>query len=402
MTVVINGTTGVSSSGGDTSTSLTTTTLVATTVNGLTVGKGAGSVATNTAVGSGALASGSQSGLYNSAFAYGALANNTTGSGSTAGGLNALANNTTGSNNTAWGNSALVNNTTASNNTAVGYQAGYTNSTGNSSTFVGYQAGYTSNNSATYSGNTCLGYRAGYSLTTGVNNTFVGGLDATNNYASGSLITTGSKNTILGNYAGNQGGLDIRTANNYIVLSDGDGNPRGYFNSDGDFYIGNTNGTSWPNGGVTLFKSYGGVQAIGASHATGAASGSTFGVFAYAGAVIGSITQNGTTGVLYNTSSDYRLKDITGPITGEQAKTFIMALQPKQGSWKADGSPFAGFVAHEFQEVSPSSVSGEKDAVDENGNAKMQAMQASSPEVMANLVAYIQELETRLSALENK
>jgi hypothetical protein len=42
-------------------------------------------------------------------------------------------------------------------------------------------------------------------------------------------MTTGSKNTILGAYNGNQGGLDIRTSSNNIVLSDGDGNPRGYY-----------------------------------------------------------------------------------------------------------------------------------------------------------------------------
>jgi hypothetical protein len=44
-------------------------------------------------------------------------------------------------------------------------------------------------------------------------------------------MTTGSKNTILGAYSGNQGGLDIRTLSNYIVLSDGDGNPRMYNNA---------------------------------------------------------------------------------------------------------------------------------------------------------------------------
>ena len=44
-------------------------------------------------------------------------------------------------------------------------------------------------------------------------------------------MTTGSANTILGGYSGNQGGLDIRTASNYIVLSDGDGNPRMYNNA---------------------------------------------------------------------------------------------------------------------------------------------------------------------------
>jgi len=112
---------------------------------------------------------------------------------------------------------------------------------------------------------------------------------------------------------------------------------------------------------------------------------------------VGSISVT-TTATAYNTSSDYRLKDVTGPVTG--AKDFIMALQPKQGTWKVDGSKFVGFLAHEFQEVSPSSVTGEKDAVDADGKPIMQAMQASSAEVMANLVAHIQNLETRLAALE--
>jgi len=120
---------------------------------------------------------------------------------------------------------------------------------------------------------------------------------------------------------------------------------------------------------------------------------------------VGSITVNGSA-TSYNTSSDYRLKNITGPLTG--AKDFIMALKPKQGTWKVDGSAFVGFLAHEFQEVSPSSVSGEKDAVDVDGKPIMQAMQASSSEVMANLVAFIQEqqalitqLTARITALES-
>jgi hypothetical protein len=42
----------------------------------------------------------------------------------------------------------------------------------------------------------------------------------------GYYLTTGTKNTIIGQFDGNNGGLDIRTASNHIVLSDGDGNPR--------------------------------------------------------------------------------------------------------------------------------------------------------------------------------
>ena len=171
-----------------------------------------------------------------------ALYNNTTGSynvaiGSGQAGLNygALGLNTTGSFNTAIGYGALIQNTTASNNTAVGYQAGYSNTTGAQNTnlgtfsgytntvasgnvFLGYNAGYTSNASSD-GYNTAVGASAGYSLTTGVRNSFFG----TN---AGYYVTTGAKNTVLGAYTGNQGGLDIRTASNYIVLSDGDGNPR--------------------------------------------------------------------------------------------------------------------------------------------------------------------------------
>jgi hypothetical protein len=147
----------------------------------------------------------------------------TSGANNVAVGNGALLVNTTGSNNIAIGYQASYNNTTGISNTAVGYQAGYTNQTGTANTFVGLYAGYVSNvNGNAY--NTCIGSFAGYNLTTGVSNTFIG-TSATAPGSSGSLITTGSKNTIIGAYNGNQGGLDIRTSSNYIVLSDGDGNP---------------------------------------------------------------------------------------------------------------------------------------------------------------------------------
>ena len=208
-----------------------------TTIEGLTVGRGAGAVSTNTVVGASALAantSGSESvglgyqalqanttGYSLVAVGYTALKANTTGTNQVAVGRNALLVNTTGSNNTALGDQALQANTTASNNTAVGYQAGYTNTTGAFNTFVGQQAGYTA---------------------TGGLNTFVG-------VQSGYTVTTGTKNSILGGYNGNQGGLDIRTASNNIVLSDGDGNPRMRADSNGQFYSLIT--------GVGLYADYG-------------------------------------------------------------------------------------------------------------------------------------------------
>ena len=139
--------------------------------------------------------------------------------------------NTTGSYNVAIGKDSLRLSTTASNNTAVGYQAGYSNQTGLYNTFVGYQAGYNSIGSSGTGSNSCFGILSGNQLTSGTINTFLG-------QSSGYYVTTGSKNTILGSYSGNQGGLDIRTASNYIVLSDGDGNPRGVFDSNGVLRLG--------------------------------------------------------------------------------------------------------------------------------------------------------------------
>jgi len=159
----------------------------------------------------------------NSGFGSGALYYNTTGSTNTATGVQALYNNTTASQNTAIGQRAGYNTTTAPSNVFIGSSAGYTNITGSYNTIIGDFAGYTLNNSATYGGNTLIGGQAGYALTTGVNNTFVGAMQATS-AACGASVTTGSRNTILGGYSGNQDSLDIRTANNYVVLSDGSGN----------------------------------------------------------------------------------------------------------------------------------------------------------------------------------
>ena len=230
------------------------TNLLGAVIEGLTVGKGAGAVATNTAVGASALAANTTGsnqvavgtnalnanteGIQNIAIGTDALLTNQTGNFNTSAGvgslrLNTASNNTafgwvalnvnsSGGNNTALGHSALASNTTASNNTAVGYQAGAINQTGAYNVFIGVGAG-----SAVVSGggNCFVGPLAGL-LSTGSSNTFVGSLVVGVSNGSGAAMLAGSKNTIIGNFSGNQSGLDIRTASNYIVLSDGDGNPQ--------------------------------------------------------------------------------------------------------------------------------------------------------------------------------
>jgi hypothetical protein len=77
-----------------------------------------------------------------------------------------------------------------------------------------------------------------------------------------------------------------------------------------------------------------------------------------------------------------------------------MSLQPKQGTWIVDGSEFRGFLAHDFAGPYRASVSGEKDAVDADGKPIMQSMQASSSEVMADLVALVQEQQAIIESLK--
>jgi hypothetical protein len=111
----------------------------------------------------------------------------------------------------------------------------------------------------------------------------------------------------------------------------------------------------------------------------------------------GSITLSTFT-TAYNTSSDYRLKDNIQPLTG--SGSFIDALQPRKWSWVQSGGNGVGFVAHEVAAVSPSSVSGEKDAVKEDGSPDYQVMEYGSAEFIANMIAELQELRRRVAQLE--
>jgi hypothetical protein len=91
-------------------------------LNGITVGSGSGSVANNTAVGTGALAT-NTTGASNTANGYQSLFANNTGQSNTAVGLQSLYNNVTGTNNTSIGSLALYTNTAGANNTAIGVNA---------------------------------------------------------------------------------------------------------------------------------------------------------------------------------------------------------------------------------------------------------------------------------------
>ena len=207
------------------------------TINGLTVGKGAGSNAFNTTVGSAALA-GSNTGANNTAIGYGTLFSNTSGASGTAIGTSALLVNTTGSYNTAVGHQALTSNTTASGNTAVGYTALYTTTTGANNTAVGYGA---LSSVSTKSSNTAIGYQTGLSADCN-EGVFIG--------MQSGYQTTGDSNIFIGYYTG----VSTTNGNNNIII--GRGSVAAAFNSSNSIAIGqnttakgNDTGFINPNGG---------------------------------------------------------------------------------------------------------------------------------------------------------
>jgi len=413
VTVTLPSTSGTMAVGGGTITTLTTTSDI--TVQGLTVGRGNGSQTNSTVLGNGALAA-SNSGQA-TAVGFNSLAANTTGR-NVAVGLYCLTTNTTGTFNNAFGDSALYYNTTGGNNTAVGVSALQANTTAFYNTAVGYQASFTSttatenvsvgyaaakltttgsqncafgnesliNNttgssntavghqsllaSTTSSNNTAVGYRAGFTNATGArvtyfgndagklstvsDNTFIG-------QAAGSAITTGDANTLLGRYNGNEGGLDIRTLSNFIVLSDGDGNPRAYCKGTASELGAWNFVSSGANGSHRLYGS--GLNnsdfAVYVDKPSATTSSSQYFVgFTISGQTVGNgmIAGNGASSAAFANFSDVRLKENIFDLPPQLPN--ILALRPVEFDYieSAGGGHQIGFIAQEIEIVYPDSV----------------------------------------------
>jgi len=118
----------------------------------------------------------------------------------------------------------------------------------------------------------------------------------------------------------------------------------------------------------------------------------------------GSITANGS-GTSFNTTSDYRLKE--NIVSLSDGITRIKQLIPKRFNFITDETNTLrdGFLAHEVSSIIPEAITGEKDAVDSEGEIDPQSIDQSKlvPLLTAALqeaIAKIEVLETKVAALE--
>ena len=189
------------------------------TVNNIKVGRGGGSIDSNTAIGSNALGA-NVTGDNNTAIGSNSLINNT-GKFNTGIGAESMMINTSGSFNTAIGVGALLRNSSGDQNVAVGRGTLNQNTTGSNNTAVGDNTSSNGGGSVTTgSYNTVLGSGSFNSNITGSNNTIIGATadvianNLTNATAIGYGATVATSNTIQ---LGNTSVTDVNTSGSFTA-----------------------------------------------------------------------------------------------------------------------------------------------------------------------------------------
>lgn len=204
--------------------------------------------------------------------------------------------------------------------------------------------------------------------------------------------TTGSNIELARIQSSREGANDAANLQFFTRLTGGSIAERARIDQTGNLLVGKTS-TDTTSGGLWLYSNltYGRINFVKSTASGTAATPAT--VFYYNGNSIGGINCT-STATAYSTSSDYRLKHNIQPM--QNALAIVAQLKPVTYKWNADDSESQGFIAHELQAVVPECVTGEKDAVDADGNPKYQGIDTSF--LVATLTAAIQEQQATILA----
>ena len=162
--------------------------------------------------------------------------------------------------------------------------------------------------------------------------------------------------------------------------------------SGGDLLVGTT--TLAGAGGIS-FQYLGSVGVATVNNNNAAATGHVFSSYRRSSVEIGSITQNGTTAILFNTTSDRRLKDNIAP--APSASDVIDAIEIVSHDWKAapDEHVAYGVIAQDLALVAPQAV-----LQGDDGKEIEKTWGVDYSKLVPLLIKEIQSLRARVAALE--
>ena len=201
--------------------------------------------------------------------------------------------------------------------------------------------------------------------------------------ASGNVILTRagtSENLTLGTYYITATSNDLQLASSAGIMTfSAGGGERMRIDSSGRVFIGGTSGSFGAR--LTLERDSYTIE----SRSSGTGSEGHV-VFRNGNGAVGSIFTNASA-TAYNTSSDARLKEITGSARGLEV---INALNPVAYNWKADGKADEGLIAQEVLDIVPNAVSGSEE----------EYYQMDYSKLVTPLVKAIQEQQTIIEDLK--